>query len=1157
MADATRDPLKPGRLPSSGFETWTDLGFTPAVLALAQAAAAFEHPLLVVTESTEAADQWIDEWRFFASGTDLPILRLPDWETLPFDVFSPHEDIVSERLRTLHRLPGLRRGLVVVPVATLMQRLPPRQWLQGECLALTVGQRLDRLDLRQNLADAGYQSVQQVLTHGEFAVRGEILDVFPMGAMLPVRVEFLDDEVDSLRHFDPETQRSTERIERLDVLPSHEFPLNAESIKAFRGRYRTRFSGDPTRHAIYRDVSEGLAPAGVESYLPLFFEQLDTLFEYCPEARVVQFGDIAGAAGRFAAEVLARFDQLGHQADRPLLPPGELYLDENTLAAALAGRSGIGLGPAAAPLPSGRGRSVAFNRATLPELGIQQGRPEPAERLRSFLDGRERVLLTAESAGRREALLTLLREQQITAEPVEDWPSFVAAAEIPAMLTVATLSEGFLLPGNLAVVPENALFGERALQSRRRAKPTRDADAIIQNLNDLHIGAPVVHEENGVGRYLGLQTLTINGQPAEFLTLEYADEARLYVPVSSLHLISRYTGADGEHAPLHRLGSEQWTRARRKAAEKARDVAAELLEIHARRAAREGTAFAVETPEYHAFAAAFPFEETADQAQAIDAVLADMAAGTPMDRVVCGDVGFGKTEVAMRAAFVAVQNNRQVAVLVPTTLLAQQHGQNFSDRFADWPVRVEALSRFRSTKDQTSVLQGMADGTVDIVIGTHKLLQSGLEFRNLGLVIVDEEQRFGVRHKESLKKLRAEVDMLTLTATPIPRTLNMALAGLRDLSIIATPPRARLAIKTFVNEWNDAIIQEACLREMRRGGQVYFLHNEVETITRTAERLQDLLPGARIGIAHGQMRERDLEQVMLDFYHRRFNVLVCTTIIETGIDVPTANTIIMNRADKLGLSQMHQLRGRVGRSHHRAYAYLLTPPPKAMTADARKRLEAIASLEDLGVGFALASHDLEIRGAGELLGAEQSGQITEVGFSLYNDLLNRAVNALRAGHLPELDVSPDAVTEVELGLPALLPEPYVPDVHTRLILYKRLASAPDAPALRDLEVELIDRFGLLPEPARALMAATRLRLKLAPLRIRKLELGPAGGRFVFGSNPNIDVNALIRLVQSDPKAYKLDGDKAFRFFADCTTLQARVSLVERLLNQLALERKAA
>ncbi|AHE98193.1 transcription-repair coupling factor [Thioalkalivibrio paradoxus] len=1156
MPEAARDPLNPGRLPSSGFETWADLGFSPSVLALARAIPAFPRPLLVVTESTEAADQWIAEWQFFASSHDLPILQLPDWETLPFDVFSPHEEIVSERLRTLYRLPSLKRGIVVVPVATLMQRVTPRQWLLGQCLALTAGQDLDRGRLRESLADAGYQSVHQVLTHGEFALRGEILDVFPMGAEAPVRVEFLDDEIDSLRHFDPETQRSTAKVERLEILPSHEFPLNPEAIKAFRGRYRARFAGDPSRHAVYRDVSEGIASAGIESYLPLFFDGLDTLFDYCPDAGVVQFGDIAGAASRFTAEVLSRYEQLGHQVERPLLAPDELYLDEAALQQSLAHLPGVATGPDPAPLPAGRGRSLAFRRAPLPDLGIRQGRPDPAGHLKAFVSEQPRVLLTAESAGRREALATLLREQEIATVAVDDWPGFLDASA-PVMLTVASLSEGFRLPESIAVVPESALFGERAQQSRRRAKPTRDADAVIQNLSDLHVGAPVVHEENGIGRYLGLQTLTISGQPAEFLALEYADAAKLYVPVSSLHLISRYTGADSEHAPLHRLGSEQWTRARRKAAEKAHDVAAELLEIHARRAARAGTSFEVETPDYHAFAAAFPFEETADQAQAIDAVLADMAASQPMDRVVCGDVGFGKTEVAMRAAFVAVQNQRQVAVLVPTTLLAQQHHQNFSDRFADWPVRVESLSRFRSARDQAAVLQGLAEGRVDIVIGTHKLLQGGLDFRNLGLIIVDEEQRFGVRHKEALKKLRAEVDMLTLTATPIPRTLNMALAGLRDLSIIATPPRERLAIKTFVHEWNDAIIQEACLREMRRGGQVYFLHNEVETIARTGERLQELLPGARIGIAHGQMRERELEQVMLDFYHRRFNVLVCTTIIETGIDVPTANTIVMNRADRLGLAQMHQLRGRVGRSHHRAYAYLLTPPAKAMTADARKRLEAIASLEDLGVGFALASHDLEIRGAGELLGAEQSGQITEVGFALYNDLLNRAVNALRSGQMPELDNAGASVTEVELGLPALLPEDYVPDVHTRLILYKRLASAPDSSALRDLEIELIDRFGLLPDPARALMAATRLRLQLASLGVRKLELGPAGGRLLFGPDPEIDVAALIRLVQSDPRAYRLDGQTAFRFNAEMPDLERRVQAVEHLLNEIATERKAA
>ncbi|MFO7954499.1 transcription-repair coupling factor [Thioalkalivibrio sp.] len=1156
MSEQRRNPLKPGRLPGSGFEVWSGLNASAATLALSRNAGAFTRPLLVITESNEAADRWQEEWEFFAGDHDLPLLRLPDWETLPFDVFSPHEDIISERLRTLYHLPGLERGIVLMPVSTLMQRLPPRDWLTTQGLSLQTAQRLDRMTLRENLAEAGYSAVQQVISHGEFAVRGEILDLFPMGADEPVRIEFLDDEIDSLRRFDPESQRSTEKVERLEILPSHEFPLNETSISEFRTRYRAQFSGDPSSHAVYRDISEGLVPPGIEAYLPLFFEHMDTVFDYCPGAQVVQVGNIAGAAEEFAQEIRDRFEQLGHQFDRPLLPPERLYLDLDDLAGALREHDGIGLGDPTAPLPQDRGARILFACDPLPELGMQQGREDPAQRLKGFVATQQRVLLTAESAGRREALLTLLREQSVAHHAVDNWDAFLNAD--PGLhVTVAALGEGFVLPEGVAVAPESALLGERARQTRGRNRTTRDADAVIQNLSDLTIGAPVVHEEQGVGRYLGLQTLDFNGQPSEFLTLEYADEAKLYVPVSSLHLISRYTGADAEHAPLHRLGSEQWTKARRKAAEKARDVAAELLDIHARRAAKQGTVFDTDTAEYHAFAAGFPFEETLDQQQAIDAVLADMADTHPMDRVICGDVGFGKTEVAMRAAFVAVQNNKQVVVLVPTTLLAQQHHQNFTDRFADWPVRIESLSRFRSAKQQAGVLDGLKDGKVDIVIGTHKLLQANLDFSNLGLVIVDEEQRFGVRHKEALKKMRAEVDMLTLTATPIPRTLNMALAGLRDLSVITTPPRERLAIKTFVNEWNDAIIQEACLREIRRGGQVYFLHNEVNTIERTAQRLQDLLPGARVGIAHGQMRERELEQVMLDFYHRRYNILVCTTIIETGIDIPTANTIVMNRADKLGLAQMHQLRGRVGRSHHRAYAYLITPPEKAMTADAKKRLEAIASLEDLGVGFTLASHDLEIRGAGELLGDEQSGQIHEVGFSMYNDLLNRAVNALRSGKMPELEAPEATGTEVELGLPALLPGDYVPDVHTRLILYKRISSAESSDALRELEVELVDRFGLLPDPARALFEAARLRLKLTPLGIRKLELGPAGGRLVFGPSPNLDIAALIQLVQSDPQAYKLDGQKAFRFFAPMETLEARAQAVLRLLNTISPEQQAA
>ncbi|WP_019624255.1 transcription-repair coupling factor [Thioalkalivibrio thiocyanoxidans] len=1157
MSEQPRNPLQPGRFPGDGFEIWSGLNASVAPLALARAAASAEWPLLVVVESNEAADRWQEEWDFFGAGLDLPVMRLPDWETLPFDVFSPHEDIISERLRTLYHLPSLERGIILIPVSTLMQRLPPRDWLTTQGLSLRNAQRLDRMQLRERLTEAGYSAVNQVISHGEFAARGEILDLFPMGAEEPVRIEFLDDEIDSLRHFDPETQRSTEKVESVEILPSHEFPLNEDSIRAFRTRYREQFSGDPSRHPIYRDISEGLVPPGIEAYMPLFFEGMDSVFDYAPQARVVQVGNIAGAAQEYAREIADRFEQLGHQVERPLLPPERLYLDESALNEALRARAGIALGgEPPQPLPADRGRTVPFTCDPLPELGMEHGKDAPAQRLKRFVGEQERVLLTAESAGRREALLTLLREQDIPHHAVEVWEDFLRG-EPGLSVTVGALSEGFRLPDGIVLVPESAILGERARQSRRRNRPTRDADAVIQNLSDLTIGAPVVHEEQGVGRYLGLQTLDFNGQPSEFLTLEYADGAKLYVPVSSLHLISRYTGADAEHAPLHRLGSEQWNRARRKAAEKARDVAAELLEVHARRAAKQGTAFATETPEYHAFAAAFPFEETADQLQAIDAVLTDMADTRPMDRVICGDVGFGKTEVAMRAAFVAVQNNRQVAVLVPTTLLAQQHHQNFSDRFADWPVRIESLSRFRSTKQQAAVLEGLKEGKVDIVIGTHKLLQSNLDFSNLGLVIVDEEQRFGVRHKEALKRLRAEVDMLTMTATPIPRTLNMALSGLRDLSVITTPPRERLAIKTFVNEWNDAIIQEACLREIRRGGQVYFVHNEVNTIERMAEQIRALLPGARIGIAHGQMRERELEQVMLDFYHRRYNILVCSTIIETGIDVPTANTIVMNRADKLGLAQMHQLRGRVGRSHHRAYAYLITPPEKAMSADARKRLEAIASLEDLGVGFTLASHDLEIRGAGELLGDEQSGQIQEVGFSMYNDLLNRAVNALRSGKMPELETPESPGTEVELGLPALLPDAYVPDVHTRLILYKRVSSAENSDALRELEVELVDRFGLLPDPAKALFEAARLRLKLTPLGIRKLELGPAGGRFVFGPNPEIDIAALIELVQSDPNAYKLDGQKAFRFYADMETLEARSQAVQRLIHTISPKQQAA
>ncbi|TVQ68836.1 MAG: transcription-repair coupling factor [Chromatiaceae bacterium] len=1152
------NPLNALELPTAGhLARWGGLSGSALWLAVAEAARRHRGVSLLITPDTQTAERLEQELDFFLAGENLPTLSLPDWETLPYDVFSPHEDIVSRRLETLYHLPALKRGTLIIPITTLMQRLPPRAWLQSECLMLQQGERIDRDKLREGFEQAGYQHVSQVMEHGEYAVRGALMDVYPMGSDAPYRIDLLDDEIETIRTFDPETQRSRETIHEVRLLPAHEFPLNEAGIKAFRQHYRTVIEGDPQASHIYREVSQGAAPAGIEYYLPLFFEQMETLFDYLPDNTLaVHVGDTLAAAQAFADQVAHRYEQRRHDRERPLLPPDSLFLGVEEVASSTRGWPTLALVSEAV---EDSAQGVAQNADARPpgDLRLQARQAEPAKAFNDFLQGFPgRVLLMAESPGRREVLLDTLRPLGVVPHQVDSWAEFLASDTSPA-ITIGPLQSGLCLPGEgIAVLTESELFGEKARQERRRRKPTRDADAVVRNLTDLHAGAPVVHEDHGVGRYLGLQKITAGGQETEFLTLEYAGGDKLYVPVASLHLVSRYTGADPEHAPLHKLGTETWSKARRKAAEKARDVAAELLDIYARRAARQGHAYQSRGAEYTAFAAAFPFEETPDQLSAIDAVLDDMASERPMDRVVCGDVGFGKTEVAMRAAFVAVQGGKQVAVLVPTTLLAQQHDQNFRDRFADWPVRIESLSRFGSQKQHQEVMKGLEDGRVDIVIGTHKLIQGNLRFKNLGLVIIDEEQRFGVRHKERLKSLRAEVDMLTLTATPIPRTLNMALSGLRDLSIIATPPEERLTIKTFVSQWNSALIQEACLREIRRGGQVYYLHNEVQTIEKAARELQEQIPSATIGIAHGQMRERELEQVMLDFYHRRYHVLVCTTIIETGIDVPSANTIIINRADKMGLSQLHQLRGRVGRSHHRAYAYLITPHPSGMTKDAVKRLEAIESLEDLGVGFTLASHDLEIRGAGELLGDEQSGQIQEIGFTLYNELLDRAVKALKEGKVPDLDHTTSDTTEVDLGLPALLPDDYVPDIHTRLILYKRLSACQDTDQLREMEVEMVDRFGLLPAQARNLVEATRLKLRLQPLGVRKLEVGPKGGRLIFHPNPPVDPMSVIQLVQSQPESVRLDGQDTLRFTAEMESLDQRVDAVTRLTGQMHIKQEA-
>ncbi|MEJ2142473.1 MAG: transcription-repair coupling factor [Gammaproteobacteria bacterium] len=1106
-------------------------------------------PVLLVTPDTASAQRLENELHFYTNEDSLPILNFPDWETLPYDIFSPHQDIISERLTALYKLPTLGKGIVIVTVQTLMQRLCPPSYLQANSLMLDIGQTLNLDQMRLQLENSGYSCVSSVVEHGEFTVRGSLLDLFPMGSSKPLRIELFDDEIESIRVFDPETQRSVEKVDQVRLLPAREFPLNKDAVSHFRKAYRARFEGDAKSSIIYRDVSNGIAPPGIEYYLPLFFEEAQGLFDYLPENTLVMLADdIQGAADKHWQEIDERYEQRRYDQERPLLSPGEMFIQPQQILSSVKAYKRIELQHFKFEKPS----ACNFSTSTPPLLNLDVRATSPTAALKSFLeDFSGRILFAAESTGRREYLIELLRDNDIFPTPVKNWQDFFHS-EIPLAITTAPLEQGLLIyQPDIAVIAEPQLFGAQVLQRRRRRASQRDADTIIRNLAELTINAPVVHEEFGVGRYLGLQTLDVGNTPAEFLTLEYAGNDKLYVPVSSLHLISRYTGSSPETAPLHKLGSGQWEKARRKANEQVRDVAAELLDIYARREARTGYTYHIDDAAYRAFATDFPFEETPDQHQAIDNVIANMRSDKPMDHLVCGDVGFGKTEVAMRAAFIAVQDGKQVAVLAPTTLLTQQHTQNFRDRFSDWPVRIESLSRFGSKKEQEKVLKDLAEGKVDIVIGTHKLIQKDVKYKNLGLVIIDEEHRFGVRQKEAFKALRSEVDILTLTATPIPRTLNMAMSGLRDLSIIATAPAKRLAIKTFVSEWNNAQIKEACLREIRRGGQVYFVHNEVETIEKMTLKISELLPEATVHFAHGQMRERELEQVMSDFYHQRFNILVCTTIIETGIDIPTANTIVINKADRFGLAQLYQLRGRVGRSHHRAYAYLLVQSMKSITADAKKRLEAIESIESLGTGFTLATHDLEIRGAGELLGDEQSGQMIEIGYSMYTELLERAVNALKEGKEPELDKPLHQGTEIDLAITALIPEEYLPDVHERLILYKRISSASNKEELKELQVEMIDRFGLLPEQLKNLIAITELKLKATPMGILKIDLGEEGGRIVFDKEPNIDLMKIIQLVQTQANFYKFDGGNKLRISKPLTTIEKRFEETSRLLDDFS------
>jgi transcription-repair coupling factor (superfamily II helicase) len=1140
----SKSPLKASF--DNGSSNWTGLHGSSVALALLSAARAHEGIVLVVTRSSHQSQLLEQDIRLFSDGK-LPVLHFPDHETLPYDPFSPHPDIISERLATLSSLTEVKNGLLLVPIATLMQRLPPRSHTLGRNIQLKVGQSLVIDEFRQRLQQAGYSHADPVYQAGQFTVRGSVVDLFPSGRKLPLRIDLFDEEIDSLREFDAESQRSTAKLQEFSMLPAREYPCDQGSFDAFRKAFRYRFVVDTRKVSLYQDLRQDIHPQGLEQYLPLFFETTESLLDYLPgKPLVVTQHGVEEAAVDFWSSTNERWEQRRHDIERPVLDPLELYFNAKDVQQHLEQFETISLLEADDRLAS----AIRFDTRPAPDLHIHDRGNEPAATLLEFThEFPGRIMFAADTTGRREVLSETLRAFGIRPQRFESWSAFQTSGASLG-LAVLPVEQGFIAANDIAVLTESQLFGGRVRPKTTRKLSERDPEAIIRSLSDLNPGDPVVHEDHGIGRYLGLQTLEIDDRAAEFMTLEYAGEDKLYVPVTSMHLISRYTGGAAESAPLHRLGSEQWAKARKRAAKKVRDVAAELLDLYARRQARKGYEFKLDKPMYADFSSGFAYEETPDQIKAIEDTLEDMVSNQPMDRVICGDVGFGKTEVAMRAAYVAVQGQKQVAILVPTTLLAQQHFSNFSDRFADWPVRIELLSRFRTGKQLDNTLKDLTNGKVDIVIGTHKLLQRDIKFKQLGLVIVDEEQRFGVRQKERLKQLRAEVDMLTLTATPIPRTLNMAMSGIRDLSIIATPPARRMAVKTLVSQWDTALLREALQREIQRGGQAFFLHNEVRNIDQMAREVSELVPNARIRVAHGQMPRGELEKVMLDFYRQRINVLVCTTIIENGIDVPTANTIIVNRADKFGLAQLHQLRGRVGRSHHRAYAYLVIPEQRSMTRDARKRLEAIAALEELGAGFTLATHDLEIRGAGELLGDEQSGEIHSVGFSLYSELLARAVAALREGKEVDLEGSLQQETEIELHVSALIPEDWLGDIHTRLTLYKRIASAKDEAGLRDLQVEMIDRFGLLPQQTKHLFQVAELRQKARAIGVSRIDFGETGGRIEFSQDTTANPAALLQMIQQHPLDYKLQGPHKLRILFDEESVEERIKISNGILDKL-------
>lgn len=1102
---------------------------------------------LLIAQDNLEAERLKRELEFFLEGSE-DILFFPDSETLPYDQFSPHQDLISERLFTLSKIAHCANTIIISSVSTLMHKLCPLKFLRQEVLLLKEGQKLAIDSFRSALEKAGYRCQNQVYEHGEYALRGSILDIFPMGSEYPFRIELFDETIESLRLFSPDSQRTIKKITEINILPAREFPLNNESITLFRQKFREIFPGNPSRSPLYNDVTEGLIPHGIEYYLPLFFEETANIFDYLPDScTIFTVENTQEKTETFWKEVTTRYEQRNYDVTRPLLKPEALFLNSLEFLTHINQFTNIRLQYQSTTKKG----AINFSTAIAQELPVERKNKNPLINLEKYMDTHPfRYLLVVESNGRREVLLEMLQESQISAKKQNSWNQFLNDSA-KVNIIVAPLFEGVnFLDKSIAIIVENQLFGEKRIPQRRTSQKQIDPDLIIRSLAELRIGAPVVHLQFGVGRYLGLTSIENQGTLNEFLILAYAGNDKIYVPVTSLNLINRYTGADSDNAPLHRLGESEWQKEKQKAALKINDVAIELLEIYAKRAAKKGFSFTFDNSEYQKFADAFPFTETPDQLQAIEEIIKDMQAIKPMDRLICGDVGFGKTEVAMRAAFIAINNNKQVCVLVPTTLLASQHYTTFKDRFADFPVNIGLLSRFNSSKETSKTITDLSDGKIDILIGTHKLLQKNIKFKDLGLLIIDEEHRFGVKQKEHIKGLRANIDILSMTATPIPRTLNLSLAGIRDVSLIATPPLKRLAIKTFWQEKNNFLLREALLREILRGGQVFFLHNNVQTIQQTAAEIQNLISEAKVKFAHGQMREKELEQIMTDFYHNRFNVLVCTTIIETGIDIPTANTIIIDRADKFGLAQLHQLRGRVGRSHHQAYAYLLTPNEKLLTADAKKRLEAIVSFEDLGSGFTLATLDLEIRGAGELLGEGQSGNMLAIGFDLYMDMLNKAVKDLKSGKIPQLEDFKDIGTEIDLRISAIIPEEYINDVHLRLTFYKRISNATNKEQLRELQIELIDRFGLLPQQVKYLFIITEIKHLSEKMGIKRIHISGIRCNIEFNETPNINTHALINLIQTQNTKYQLKGSNCLLFNIENNEADLKISEIQKLLIKL-------